>query len=99
MSDNPAVSSNNEFAVDLYQHLAKGNADTNLFFSPYSLFSALLMAVEGARGETARQMGGVLRFPSTAQNTGAAAQEAPWDMTLLQGLWQRCSSALLPETD
>ena len=83
MSDNPAVSSNNEFAVDLYQHLAKGNADTNLFFSPYSLFSALLMAVEGARGETARQMGGVLRFPSTAQNTGAAAQEAPWDMTLL----------------
>ena len=83
MSDNPAVSSNNEFAVDLYQHLAKGNPDTNLFFSPYSLFSALLMAVEGARGETARQMGGVLRFPSTAQNTGAAAQEAPWDMTLL----------------
>jgi len=83
MSDNPAVSSNNEFSVDLYQHLAKGNADTNLFFSPYSLFSALLMAVEGARGETARQMGVVLQFPSTTQNTGAAAQEAPWDMTLL----------------
>ena len=83
MSDNPAVSSNNEFAVDLYQHLAKGNAGTNLFFSPYSLFSALLMAVEGARGETAHQMGVVLRFPSTAQNTGAAAKDVPWDMTLL----------------
>jgi hypothetical protein len=54
-SDNPAVSSNNEFALDLYQHLAKGNAGANLFFSPYSLFSALLMVVEGARGETARQ--------------------------------------------
>ena len=83
MSDNPAVSANNEFAVELYQHLAKGNAGTNLFFSPYSLFSALLMAVEGARGETARQMGVVLRFPSTAQNTEAAAKDAPWDMTLL----------------
>src|SRR5690349_7041012 len=81
MSDNPAVLSNNEFAVDLYQHLTKGDAGVNLFFSPYSLFSALLMAAEGARGETARQMGTVLRFPPTVKSISDDANHIPWDMT------------------
>ena len=48
----------NGFACSLYGKLAKDNE--NLFFSPFSLGSALAMTAEGARGETARQMGEVL---------------------------------------
>jgi len=57
------VKSNSDFAIDLYRQLAKENEGKNLFFSPYSISSALAMTAEGARGETAEQMGSVLRFP------------------------------------
>ena len=82
-SGNPAVHSNNDFAVDLYRHLAKDHASANLFFSPYSIFSALLMAAEGARGETARQLGTVLRFPQAAKITSAGVKDIPWNTTTL----------------
>ncbi len=52
---------NNAFAFDLYAHLAK--KDGNLFFSPYSIESALAMTYAGARGRTAEQMEDVLRLP------------------------------------
>lgn len=54
-----AVRMNNDFATDLYRQLATEHEGDNLFFSPYSIASALVMTAEGARGETARQMGGV----------------------------------------
>lgn len=49
-----------EFAVDLYRALSQNNADGNLFYSPYSIFQALLMTSAGARGQTAAQMANVL---------------------------------------
>lgn len=89
---NHAASANNNFAVDLYRQLAQENADKNLFFSPYSISSALLMTMEGARSETAQQMGTVLRFPASARNTGADAEEIPWNTAVLHSdlasLWQ-----------
>src|SRR5688500_13805476 len=42
---------NNVFALDLYAQLAK--EDANLFFSPYSISSALAMTYAGAKGKTA----------------------------------------------
>ncbi len=78
---NPAVTASDAFAVDLYRQLAKENAGKNLFFSPYSMSVALDMTAEGARGETALQMGKVLRFPAALRRTGAGAEETPWDMT------------------
>src|SRR5262249_25034298 len=42
---------NNRFAVELYGKLRE--KDGNLFFSPYSIESALGMTYAGARGETA----------------------------------------------
>jgi serpin B len=51
---------NNFFAFDLYQRLRRGGG--NLFFSPYSISTALAMAYVGARGETARQMADALCF-------------------------------------
>jgi len=55
------VKGNTAFALDLYQQLAP--ADSNLFFSPYSISSALAMTYAGAAGETAKEMAQVFHFP------------------------------------
>jgi serpin B len=57
-----AVADNNRFAADLYQQLAKRDASKNLFFSAYSVSSAFAMVRNGARGDTATQLGKALRF-------------------------------------
>jgi serpin B len=54
------VSGNNAFALDLYGRLR--DKEGNLFYSPYSISSALAMTYAGARGETAKQMARVLHF-------------------------------------
>jgi serpin B len=59
------VKGNNEFAFDLYHHLA--GKPGNLFLSPYSISTALAMTSAGARGKTAEQMEGVLHFPPQAE--------------------------------
>ena len=74
------VKSNSDFALDLYGRLTTENAGKNLFFSPYSVSGALAMVAEGARGETAEQMGKVLRFPEAARRGGDDAKLLPWDM-------------------
>jgi len=47
--------SNNRFALDLYTHVNK--VKENLFFSPFSVYTALSMVYIGARGLTKTQMG------------------------------------------
>jgi len=51
---------NADFAVQLYRELSTDEG--NLFFSPYSISSALAMTYAGARGNTAKEMAGVLHF-------------------------------------
>lgn len=51
---------NNAFALDLYAKLR--TKEGNLFFSPYSISTALAMTYGGARGETAAEMAKVLHF-------------------------------------
>jgi serpin B len=55
------VAGNSDFALGLYKALAASES-SNLFYSPYSLSLALAMAYAGARGDTAKQMAGVLHF-------------------------------------
>jgi serpin B len=54
------VKGNTEFGLDLYGRLRA--ADGNLFCSPYSISTALAMTYAGARGATAAEMAGALRF-------------------------------------
>ena len=64
---------NNNFAFKLYSKLTnESNESDNIFFSPFSIYTALSMAEQGARGNTSRQMQTVLGLPnnSTATNSG-----------------------------
>ncbi|MEM2868625.1 MAG: serpin family protein [Candidatus Bathyarchaeia archaeon] len=58
------VKANNQFAFKLYFELVKTETG-NVFYSPYSIFSALAMTYEGARGETADEMKTVFGFPES----------------------------------
>ena len=55
---------NNAFAFDLYHALTADDEskDGNLFYSPYSISSALAMTYAGARGDTEAQMAEALRL-------------------------------------
>jgi serpin B len=60
--DTPAiVEGNTAFALDLYAQLAQ--EEGNLFFSPYSISTALAMTFAGARENTEKEMAAVLHFP------------------------------------
>ncbi len=56
------VNANNQFAFELYSELSESEKG-NLFYSPYSISSALAMTYEGARGETAEEIKSVFHFP------------------------------------
>lgn len=65
-----AVAGNTDFAFDLYGKLSndpnatepRGEPNGNLFFSPYSLSTALSMTYAGAHGNTEKQMVETLHF-------------------------------------
>ena len=65
---------NNRFAFGLYEKLQDQKG--NLFFSPYSISTALAMACAGAGGETAGQMGQVLGFAGAPKATGCSGADA-----------------------
>ncbi|WP_437572425.1 serpin family protein [Sorangium sp. So ce542] len=54
------VSGNSAFALDLYQELREEPG--NVFYSPYSISTALAMTWAGAKGETETAMADTLRF-------------------------------------
>jgi serpin B len=100
------VTANNAFACDLYHRLANGSATENIFFSPYSLSSALAITYEGARGTTAEEMASVLHLPENetlrreefaAVNAGLNHNDAGYTLRTANALWAEETHPFLPE--
>lgn len=98
---------NNEFAADLYAHLA-AEESSNLFFSPYSISTVLAMTCAGARGETAEQIVKVLHFPLPQPELHPAFAKLRTDLTpsgkvpafqlrMANRLWGQKGSQILPD--
>ncbi|KAK2160687.1 hypothetical protein NP493_1631g00031 [Ridgeia piscesae] len=60
------VAANNDFAMDLYGQIKNdpSKAGKNIFFSAFSVSSALGMVYAGSRGNTKTQMGTAMKFDS-----------------------------------
>jgi serpin B len=78
----PVVSANTAFATDLYAKLENENG--NLFFSPYSISTALAMMFAGARGDTAQQMANVLHFTVPQNRLPPAFAELEAELNAVQ---------------
>jgi len=93
---------NNRFALDLYRELArKGN---NVFFSPWSLSSALAMTYEGARGSTSEEMRSVFYFSDndslrresfSALDRRINANDSGYTLSTANALWVDSGLSLL----
>lgn len=77
---------NNDFSIRLFKHLSRQSQpgrDGNLFFSPYAIANAIAMLSEGARGDTATEIGEVLGLPPQLRRLGDDEQLVPWRFTLI----------------
>ncbi|MFH1231262.1 MAG: serpin family protein [Planctomycetota bacterium] len=98
------VDGNNEFALNLYAALSW--KDDNIFFSPYSISSALAMTYAGARGNTETQMaqtlhsklGQGLLHPLFAKlNKDLAADKTKgYQLNIANALWGQQGYKFLP---
>ena len=71
------VNSNNQFAFDLYRQLSTSHGDRapdNLFFSPYSISTALATVYAGARDPTAEEMAKTLHIAMPQGDVSSAFQ-------------------------
>ena len=90
------VDASNAFALDLYGRYSA--ADDNLFYSPYSISTALSMTYEGARGTTAEEMRSVFHLSEDddVRRPGAArafnilnGKDRPYTLVTANALWMR----------
>ncbi len=87
------VNANNAFALELLKTVSKEDPQKNQFFSPFSIQSALTIALEGARNQTAWQMGEALQYPESLKQQGGPA----WNMTTLRKEFLSISKRLQPD--
>ena len=94
--DQAITMGNVEFALNAYAGLRSRAG--NLFFSPYSIMSALAMTYAGARGETQSQMAAALGLPSDQARAHAGfgalnsrlnreSQGRPYQLMIANALW------------
>ncbi|KFV82937.1 Heterochromatin-associated protein MENT [Struthio camelus australis] len=65
------------FTLDLYKKLNETSKGKNIFFSPWSIATALAMVYLGAKGNTATQMAEVLHFHQIAREEGSSEVTRP----------------------
>jgi serpin B len=99
------VQGNTAFALDLYGQLK--TSPGNLFFSPYSISTALAMTYAGARGETEKQMGRVFHFDKDQRQVhsafgalqrqlGEAGNQKGIELSIANALWAQKGHPFLP---
>ncbi len=102
-----AADSVNQFALDLYGKINTG--DGNVFFSPYSIDTALAMTYAGARGDTAAEMKATLHFPkdmtdeqlqaafgTLMKSQNADKDKQGYELHVANGLWGKRGAAWAP---
>ena len=96
---------NNRFSASLYRELSAGDATHNVFFSPFSISSALAITYEGARGTTADEIRSVFFFPANqsvmregyaAENAAINAGNAGYTLSAANALWAEKTCVFLP---
>ncbi len=69
---NSVTSAGSKFAFDLYSNYSANEG--NIFFSPFSISSAMAMAYEGAQGQTKKEIQSLFYFPQDQELRSAYAQ-------------------------
>lgn len=97
--DGALVRGNNQFAFDLYARVRA--REGNVFFSPYSISTALGMTYAGVRGPTATEMAAALRFPVTGYSLHQAFAKVIRDVSRVGSAGKaelHVANALWPQT-
>ncbi|WP_179371284.1 serpin family protein [Nitrosopumilus ureiphilus] len=98
-------SANNQFALNFYSHVTQ-DKESNVFFSPTSIFNAFAIAYEGAKDNTATEMKEVFGFESdeSKRRIGFADMQKQLNMkqqnntiSLANALWVAKNFEVLPE--
>ncbi|XP_075872210.1 leukocyte elastase inhibitor A-like [Nelusetta ayraudi] len=92
----PLSKANTAFALDLLRKLSDEDKTKNIFFSPFSISSALAMVLLGARGNTAQQMSEVLHFNNAEKSEFSEEQLQQQQRQQLMQIQQKLQ-AKLPE--
>ncbi|MDD1711938.1 MAG: hypothetical protein LUQ69_02075, partial [Methanoregulaceae archaeon] len=106
-SEHNVVDANNRFALELYAKLSEEPefSGSNLFFSPFSISSALALTYEGARGSTADEIRSVFHFPEDNSvlregfadiNACINAGDGKYTLRTANALWAEKTYAFLP---
>jgi len=94
------IHDNSAFAIDLYQKLSA--SDGNIFFSPYSISTALAMTYGGARGNTEKEMAKTLRFSLDQESLHSAFAQVESRLNELQkagNIQLSVANSLWPQQD
>lgn len=95
---NEVIGANKQFALDLFS-LIKNKERGNIFYSPYSITSTLMMAFEGAEGKTAEEIKDVLHFPADVKNLREEYKNVYSDLNKAKEYKLQTANALWAQTD
>jgi len=99
------ATADNSFAFDLFRKIASAQPEKNIFISPLSVSSVLLMIANGAAGDTRTELAGALHIGQIAPpgvNAACKALDASLDsetnavLTIANGIWCQQDCRLKP---
>lgn len=96
-----SIKANNQFAFELYPKLDDGS---NLFYSPFSISSAMAMVYDGAKGETANEIKSAFHYPTDSElkndylaiQRNLNQQNSSFELKTANALWLQKDYRLLP---